>query len=130
VHVELKQDHFGVASPGFDVNETSMSWVSNLRKISDWVEFIVMHTARALIHSAFPDTINWTISSSETRHLEMDSNLIREVYMLNRNTEATPEHYNSNLTPLMVFVQAPWVLSPKDFNLLTSRRTVSDMWLK
>jgi hypothetical protein len=127
IQVVLHQtDRFGVAAPGFHLLETQLLRVSNLNKICHWVEMIVMQTARTIIHSVFPDTNHWTLSSEECYHRDVDGMLFRQIYMINKNSEGTPEQYQSNLNPMVVFVQPPWVLSPKDFELLTSRREVSD----
>lgn len=117
-------DRFGVAAPGFHLLETQLLRVSNLNKICHWVELIVMHTARTILRTAFPIMKNWTLSSEESYHRDVDGELFRQIYMINRNSEATPEEYSNTLNPMVVFVQAPWVLSPKDFELFTSRRTV------
>jgi hypothetical protein len=123
--LRASDDRFGVAAAGFDVQETTLMRVGNLSKVCHWVEMIVMQTARAMIHAAFPDTKHLSYSSEENHHLEVDGELIRQVYLLNKNPEASPEYYHSNLTPMVVFVQGPWVLSPKDFQSFTSRRNVS-----
>jgi len=98
--------------------------------VCHWVELIVMHTARAMIHGAFPDTMHLNYSAEENHHLETDGNLIRQVYLLNRTPESSPEHYHNNQTPMAVFVQGAWVLSPKDFEVFTSRRNLQGLQAK
>jgi len=121
-----KLDGFCVAASGFDVPRVQLLRPGTTSKVTHWVDLIVLLTAKSLIHGAFPDTVQWTVSSEEDHHHDVDGPLFRQVHVLNTNSEATPEHYNSNINPMVVFVQPAWVLSPKDFETLVTRRKVRD----
>jgi hypothetical protein len=119
-----ESDYFPVAARGYTPDYPLPMRASNVTKVADWVETVVLITAQNVLHQSFPGLSHWRWSGDEDTGRGTERQLIRETIWRNHKCSSTPEGYVTNMHNLSVFIQPPWVLSPKDFEVFTSRRKV------
>jgi len=116
---ELRGERVTVPCPGYNVGSVSSRWPHSIREVVRWVTGYPLDTIQCVIHQTWPDTIEY-IFDWNSQDVDKDI-FFTTTWGLPPGTPGSPAPFCA------VFVQPPWVLSPKDFELFVGCRALPRM---
>ncbi|KAH9842813.1 uncharacterized protein C8Q71DRAFT_734682 [Rhodofomes roseus] len=100
--------------PSFQLPAPSPKKPTNLEQLCRWISLFPLDSAQAVMHNVFPQTEDWTFSQVKS---DIDEDIFQSYIW---SPTATASGVTDGLGSVTVFVQPPWILSPKDFESFVS----------
>lgn len=115
---------FHVAAPSFSVQPHEYCKPHTVEAIGMlYVGDRTITTAQSILHSAFPETKQWSFQEDDGSSRPIDHKIWKRM-LWTRNGSPVESGPNRS-TALVIITQPPWILSPKDMEQFVSRRRVS-----
>lgn len=110
----------------FNLPDQKLGNFGDLGRVAMYVDELLLRTVQKIAHHELPYSGGWSWRANHEFESSPDDLLMRSFSWVPTSVGATTD--GSMEPSIMVFVQAPWVLSARDFKLMYSTREVCPLW--
>ncbi|CCL99143.1 uncharacterized protein FIBRA_01158 [Fibroporia radiculosa] len=104
--------------PHFTGGAPTVRLPARVKDVYQWVYTYPLQTAQCIVHQMWPDTFDYTFDFENREEIDQEI-----FFSVSWTDAATPLSTKTPHPSVAVFVQPPWILSPKDFAVFTQSQT-------